>query len=1054
MSSVGADPEGIILRLQTTRGRLLASTMICGAALAAFATAAPALAQDGTEVEAVVITGSRIARQDYVANSPIATVTGDQAVANADVTLDTYLNTLPQVNPSGGTTSNNPPNNGQSNVDLRGLGSNRNLVLVDGRRPMVSSNTMAVDLNTIPQALVDSIEVITGGAGATYGADAVAGVVNLKLKKNFEGVDVRASYSNSTEFWDAEEYQFSAVLGGNFADGKGNAVLAFDRSYREAMSKGQRAFSAIATSTTGTPPEGAIRFSSDNAIPVAAAQALFTGKYGINAPVGTGTNMASGSLGFNLDGTLFYGGLANNSTLQVQNYKYPIDVSVNTRFYPDFYSYNFDALNLLTLPMDRYSFLSKINYKLDNDVEIFGQVGWTQYTAATALAPTPLPTVTVSSMTETSNLRVKTPLLENGANVGTNLLVNANNKFIPADLKTLLNARTGDDLRIKGSGANEPFLFGFRPLGFGPRLSEFQNTVVQYMGGVRAPISEKWTFEATLSQGRTQIDLTQYGNIDTQRLQNILADPNQMDGGNAACADNNFFGDRSTTAACRRYLESPVSQKTKFEQTIAQAFVTGPVAELPAGEMQVVFGAEYRGFEYSSVFLSTPGPFSGFTVGDPEAGSNAFYDLFTEASIPLVKDAPWAQSLELALGARYSWSEFEDKIGGSRRAPRGSASYKIELNWQPIDFARVRGSYQRAVREPNFSELFAASDTNPQIFDPCSAFSAKWQANPSGFRALCMSQGVASTGASTSPGSQASLTLNGNTNLRPEKADTYTVGVVVSSPWDSQWLTRLRGSIDYYNIEVSDPILLLDTNTVIAECYNYFGTNPTYSAANKACQAISRSGGSLTNASLENPDRADGRFPTTNGGIVKTSGLDIQLDYGFDWEWLGLPSWMGSFQSNLLLTHVIEFAQADKEGLPPVDFTGTIAYFGAGLGQSFPKWKGVLSTRWDLGETPVGDLSFGLRTRYIDNMRNRQFAQFTGENFLGIAGVSPNVPATWYFDVDARWGITDNVELVVGVNNVADTQPRVYGPNVQSGTDPSTYDVVGRRVFGQVKLRF
>ena len=185
------------------RERLLASSMICGAAFVAFSATA-AYAQE--EVQEVVVTGSRIVRQDYVANSPIATVTGDAAVANADITLDTYLNTLPQVNPSGTTTSNNPGNGGQSNIDLRGFGANRNVVLVDGRRPMVSANNLTVDLNTIPQALVDSIEVITGGAGSAYGADAIAGAVNLKLKNNFEGIDIRAGYTNSTKYWDCLLY--------------------------------------------------------------------------------------------------------------------------------------------------------------------------------------------------------------------------------------------------------------------------------------------------------------------------------------------------------------------------------------------------------------------------------------------------------------------------------------------------------------------------------------------------------------------------------------------------------------------------------------------------------------------------------------------------------------------------------------------------------------------------------------------------------------------------------------------------------------------------------
>ncbi len=430
------------MRLQTTRGRLLASTMICGTALAAFATASPALAQeDTTEVEAVVVTGSRIARQDYVANSPIATVTGEQIVANADVTLDTYLNTLPQVNPAGSTTSNNPGNGGQSNVDLRGFGANRNIVLVDGRRPMVSANNLTVDLNTIPQALIDSIEVITGGAGATYGADAIAGAVNLKLKKDFEGIDVRASYSNSTEYWDAEEYQFSAVLGGNFADGKGNAVIAFDRSYREGMIKSQRPFSQNATSTTSFLPEGALFWAGTNAPTLASLQ---------GAVGSANVTQTSGAYGFNLDGTMFYKGIFN-SPFDVVNYKGPIDGTVNQTLYPDLYSYNFDFVNILVLPMDRYSFLSKINYELDSGVQFFSQVGWTEYNSVTALAPTPFPTVNTRNISTARPQDVVSSLVNPGQQVAQLLVIPVTNPFIPVDLLTVLNSRVGDDARLAGA---------------------------------------------------------------------------------------------------------------------------------------------------------------------------------------------------------------------------------------------------------------------------------------------------------------------------------------------------------------------------------------------------------------------------------------------------------------------------------------------------------------------------------------------------------------------------------------------------------------------------
>lgn len=1028
------------MRLQTTRGRLLASTMICGTALAAFATASPALAQeDTTEVEAVVVTGSRIARQDYVANSPIATVTGEQIVANADVTLDTYLNTLPQVNPAGSTTSNNPGNGGQSNVDLRGFGANRNIVLVDGRRPMVSANNLTVDLNTIPQALIDSIEVITGGAGATYGADAIAGAVNLKLKKDFEGIDVRASYSNSTEYWDAEEYQFSAVLGGNFADGKGNAVIAFDRSYREGMIKSQRPFSQNATSTTSFLPEGALFWGGTNAPTLASLQA---------AVGSANVTQTSGAYGFNLDGTMFYKGIFN-SPFDVVNYKGPIDGTVNQTLYPDLYSYNFDFVNILVLPMDRYSFLSKINYELDSGVQFFSQVGWTEYNSVTALAPTPFPTVNTRNISTARPQDVVSSLVNPGQNVTQLLVVPVTNPFVPVDLLAVLNSRVGDDARLVGAGAAEPFLMRQRTLDLGLRQSNYENTVVQFMAGLRAPLGDSgWEFEGYVSEGRTEIDQTQTGNLNTQRLQAMIE---AADGGNSLCAGGfNIFGRQPISAECREYLEVSTTLSTSMVQQIAQAFVTGPVFETGAGTAQVVFGAEYRGFDYIFDPGAASGPISGFNTQNPDSGTNSFTDIFAEALIPLVKDAPFAQSIDLSLGYRYSWSEFQDRISGDSRASRGSPSYKIELNWSVVDELRVRASYQRSVREPNFGELFAGGGSAPQYFDPCSASSnVRDPGNPdiAGINNLCLNSGFnggVGAGAYASfqqtPGSQIGVEVGGNTALDPEKGTTFTIGMAWQSPWESQWLSRLRGTVDYWNIKIDEAILVPTPNQIVAQCFNYYGTNPTYDINNVNCDGILRFGGDIL--WIYNPATGYDVFEASNDGKQEASGIDFQVDYGFDLEWLGLDNW-GSVRVNALISHLIEFKQTDPiAGGVELDFAGTASYFGAGLGTSYPEWKATISTSW-----LVGDFGFTARGRFIGEMDNRLSIEFPGESFTGPDSM-------WYWDVAGDWAITDNVSLRVGVNNLFDEDPQVYSPNVQSGTDPSTYDVVGRRVFSQIKLRF
>jgi outer membrane receptor protein involved in Fe transport len=352
------------------------------------------------------------------------------------------------------------------------------------------------------------------------------------------------------------------------------------------------------------------------------------------------------------------------------------------------------------------------------------------------------------------------------------------------------------------------------------------------------------------------------------------------------------------------------------------------------------------------------------------------------------------------------------------------------------------------VREPNFGELFASGGSAPQYFDPCSVgTAARTGANAAQVRALCLLPGnflgVSATAIDTYvqlPGSQIGVDVGGNTALDPEQGKTFTIGMAWSSPSDSQWLSRLRGTVDYWNIQIDEAILVPTPNQITAACFNYYGTNPTYTNTTTACQGILRTGGDIL--WIYNPASADGVFAANNDGYQKASGIDFQVDYGFDMEWLGLDNW-GSVRLNVLMSYLMEFKQKDPfDGSIELDFKGSASYFGSGLGTSYPEWKATINAAWN-----VGDFTFGARGRYIGEMTNRLSIEFPGETFT-----SPD--STWYWDVSADWAMTDNVAFKLGVNNVADQDPQVYNPNVQSGTDPSVYDVVGRRVFGQIKLRF
>ncbi len=1000
---------------------------------------APAQAQDAPSDDGdalIVVTGSRIARPNLDSNSPVAVVTGEATVENADITLDTFLNTLPQVNPAGTTTSNNPGNGGQSNINLRGLGANRNLVLINGRRPMVSAPTQTVDLNTIPQGLIERIEIVTGGAGAAYGADAIAGVVNMILKDDFEGLDLRVNYSNSIPETDAREYAISGIIGGNFADGRGNIAFSAEYSKRQGLIKAQREFASQATSTTGSFPTGSFTVSGSNPISQTAVDALFA-SYGVSAAQTPRINQ----LAFNSDGSLFGVGTFN-SPVDVANFRYDLDspANPNLNFYPDFYSYNFDIVNILVLPLERKSAFLTAKYEISPAFEFFTQGGYTNYNSATALAPTPVSTGIVNSLNNTSAVtNARSPLVQSGLcpPAGSNppapcritgFVIPVTNPWISDDLAGLLATRTLDDPALTGSGATEAFRIGYRFLGTGLREQQLENEVLQGLVGLRGEFAPGWRYEAYYSWGQTTIDQRATGNVNVQRVQELLEAP---DGGVSLC-DGGFnpFGIQPLSADCVAYVDEVGVTKTTFSQKVAQAYVSGELADLPGGPLGVVFGVEQRKFRYEFDPGALFGPIAGFNTSTPDLGTNSFLDFFGELRAPIM------DTLELSLTARHSKSDFNDIQNGIDGAPSKDWSYGGTVTWSPIDQVRLRASYQHSVRAPNFGELFSGGGSFPQIFDPCSVNSQFRQNGGTDARNLCIATGLGASTADTfvaTPGAQAYLGIRGNPNLKPEKSDAFTVGAVFQAG-------GFTGSIDYYNIKITDTIFAPDVNELIASCYGYNDINSDLDENSPYCAAIGRSGNNITGlylpASLGGD--ADGYFQSVNQGSVKTSGIDVQLGYRLPTPFINEDS---ALNFNLMVNYLIDFKNEGFGGLV-TDYAGTASYFGAGLGTSFPRWKATLNSKLNI----TRELSFDTRVRFIDSMENRASRQYVGETFTGPGSV-------FYFDF-ALQAEVDALTFRLGVNNAFDKQPPTYSPNVQSGTDPSTYDVIGRRAFVSARLRF
>src|SRR5690606_24678299 len=390
--------------------------------------------------------------------------------------------------------------------------------------------------------------------------------------------------------------------------------------------------------------------------------------------------------------------------------------------------------------------------------------------SSTALAPTPIPTVGARAINENSSIQVASPLIEPGGSINQLLVVPVTNPFITADFATLLASRTGDNLNLVGSGANEPFLMRQRTLDIGLRRSEYTNQVFQVLGGIRGDLSDQWSYELSYSFGRTNIDQLQTGNVDTQRLFDML---NAPDGGVSQCAGGfDPFGRQPISDECVAYLETTGLLRTEFTQKIIQGFVVGELVEMAGGPLTLVVGAEKRNFEYELDPGTSSGPISGFNTQTPDAGENSFFDIFGELSVPLVAGQDWAEELTLTLGYRASRSEFTDLINNVSSDPRWDSAYKAELIWSPSYNINLRGSYQRSVRAPNFGELFSGGGSAPQSFEPCS-ITTQFRANGGdGARELCRNAGAPAPfgfggiGAAVdnfvqTPGTQASVELSG-----------------------------------------------------------------------------------------------------------------------------------------------------------------------------------------------------------------------------------------------------------------------------------------------------
>ncbi|MFT4250916.1 MAG: TonB-dependent receptor [Caulobacter sp.] len=996
------------LRAMMAGGCAYGALMI-GAAGAHAQEAAPA--DEAVAVEAVVVTGSRIARQDYVANSPIQTVGAAAIEATGQVTVEKALSQMPQFTGSfgqGNTGSTSTGlNGGQSYASLRGLGAKRTLILLDGRRLQPSNPDGSVDLNIIPEALIENVEVITGGASTAYGSDATAGVVNFKLKRSFEGLTADAQYGIS-EKGDAESFRFSVTGGSSFADGRGRAVLSFDYTNRDRALQSSRDYYIFRTTTPGlsTIPQGTVLFGS-NLPTLASVNSLFVGTYGTAALTGNSSGRYTGQIGFNTDQTLF-----STSGVPVLNFRDPETdnayiVNANASGTSQQVNFGYNGSSMQS-DLDRYAVFAKVDYNLTDNLRFFSQFTFTDYTS-----------VGVSNPTLASNVY--------------GLSVPVTNPFIPDDFQAILASRPDPN-------ANFTFYKALDILG--PRIQKYSYDVFQFTNGLSGDTGFRdWTWDGYVSFSRAKFDNEQTGGASASAISRLL---NSSTGGTEYCAGGwNPFGNLTPSAECVRYMSRRTLNQNSLEQRMVELNVSGSLFDLPAGTIKFAAGADYRSNEYTfkpDSQLNQPDGTSdilGYSVLRDASGSVDTYEVYGELLVPIVRDLPFVEEFNLDLGYRYS---DYSSVGGVQ-------TYKADFDWKIIEPVRLRGGYNRAIRAPSVGELYAPVSTGSVAIgtasstttngDPCDVRSSyRTGANAAAVRTLCLAQGVptAIIDSYQLGTAQVFALTGGNPDLQEETADTYSFGAVLRSPFQSPLLSRITASIDWYDIKVKDAIGSLSIVNAFQFCFNSGGANPTYDPSNYYCSLITRNSSSGVPT---NPVQ-----PLLNLGQFQTTGVDVQVDWSFDFADTLLDKIPGSLSVNVALGYTDKFKIQSLPGAAVYDYVGTI---GTGVestaGTAHPKWKSVTSTTYTWGPA-----SLGLRWRWIDAMDN-------SAKVVTPTSTSRGVDSYNAFDLNGRVKLPWETDLRFGVNNLFNKAPPQVG-DTEGNYDAQNYDVLGRAYYLGVRKRF
>ncbi|MYM21895.1 TonB-dependent receptor [Duganella sp. FT135W] len=805
--------------------------MICVAGMAI--STQVAFAQDAAlpdAVQKVQITGSRISAPGAESPSPLQILSSADIAASGAINLQDLL----QKNPTMGTPSLSRTNSnfltsggGVSTVNLRNLGDARTLVLVNGRR-FVSGvpGSSAVDLNTIPTDFIERVELLTGGASATYGSDAVAGVVNIILKKNFEGVLLDAQTGKSEKNDDSKK-KIALTFGTTSADGASNLMGHFGYSKQGPVFSRDRDASAIdqTSSISQGHPELAFVPRKPN--------------YSGYAPQGH-----------------FY---ADAEDFTYDKNGNVIPWSTNGKAGVGATGFNRSDLRTIAVPTERYLFSLNGNRTLNENHSAFFEGTYAQSKVSTNIEPFPLGSDSIYKGT--------------GGQVPAGAIINGKlvkNPLVPQYLWDRISDNDGDGI--------PDYFFTRRLSEFGARHADADRSTFRIATGLKGtlPFTKEWNYETYVSYGKTKEAQSSTGQVNIPNLRYAL-DAIPDGNGGAVCHDANavaegcvpinIFGANTISPAALKYVTAPGSLQTAVTQKLAGGSINGELWELPAGKVGVAAGFEWRGEDSSSI----PDPLTqaGLNAGNaipPTFGNFNVREVFVETRVPLLKDKPFAKELTFLGTFRH----------GDYSTVGSTNSWNAGGEWAITSDVKVRGTRAQSTRAPNINELYTApsQDFPSGLVDPCegvsssatSALATNCKAAPGVAANMAAHGGVFTLSQADQQG--ISGYNSGNPSLKAEKGRSTTIGVVVT-PRSIPLLSKFTFTADYFNIKISDAIVSTDRQYALDQCYNQNNQN--------FCKFITRRPGQTGNLSAGSIQYSN--TAVTNSGGTGTEGVDLTASW-------------------------------------------------------------------------------------------------------------------------------------------------------------------------------